>query len=73
MKNLQCIVCGTGTYQTHVEYAPDNGQIDKLNNFGLVVPVAMAEWTILACDGCGNVQLFRPDLRTMTVEPKTNS
>ena len=62
MSTHTCSICSTGTYHTHVEYDPETGPPDQLNNFGIVRPVAMSKWTIQVCDACGNVQLFRPDL-----------
>lgn len=62
MKSKPCLVCGAGVYVTYVEFGPDTGGIEALESFGLVKPHGIAEWTIKVCNGCGNVQVFRPDL-----------
>lgn len=50
-----CAFCKDGEYRS---IAADNAV--HVKNFGLI-PVAGAQWRILACRKCGNIQLFRPD------------
>ncbi len=61
----RCIFCAKWRYQVIVnglELSPQsaNGQAQSL--FGWASPKTTPLWLIMACDTCGNVQTFRPDL-----------
>jgi serine/threonine protein kinase len=57
----ECSYCGIGRYRVVVDYQQDvSGNATQVKNFGFS-PVGMSVWLILACDHCGNVQIFRPD------------
>ncbi len=58
-----CIYCGVGFYQTIVDESPETnrtGEYPELAQFGLR-GLQRSSWLILACDYCGNVQMFRLD------------
>lgn len=58
-----CMYCGVGIYQKVLEESPEinrDGQYPALEGFGLR-GLGKSSWLILACDHCGNVQVFRPD------------
>jgi serine/threonine protein kinase len=58
-----CSYCGIGFYQVVVEESPEKnktGEYPDLEVFGLR-GMQRSSWLILACDHCGNVQMFRPD------------
>jgi hypothetical protein len=68
-----CNYCGAGFYKTVVDEPENENSIPKLypktiNLFGLKQEEYnqrvswWPNWLILACDHCGNVQIFRPDL-----------
>lgn len=61
-----CNYCGVGSYQIVADFDPDGGHrlgFDEtsVQNFGLNL-VGSPVFLIMACDHCGNCQLFRPDL-----------
>jgi serine/threonine protein kinase len=65
----RCIFCGSGRYEVVVN-ALEGGARDAAQSlFGWASPSSPpAAWLILACNLCGNVQVFRPDLP----EPKSS-
>jgi serine/threonine protein kinase len=58
-----CMYCGVGLYQKVLDESPETnyaGQYPELERFGLR-GIGKSSWLIMACDYCGNVQVFRPD------------
>jgi serine/threonine protein kinase len=58
-----CTYCGVGFYQKILDESPEtnrSGQYPELERFGLR-GIGKSSWLILACDYCGNVQVFRLD------------
>jgi serine/threonine protein kinase len=58
-----CIYCGIGFYRNVLDESPETnrtGQYPDLERFGLR-GIGNSSWLILACDYCGNVQIFRRD------------
>jgi serine/threonine protein kinase len=58
-----CIYCGVGFYQKVVDESPEvmhTGEYPQLSQFGFH-GIGKSSWLILACDYCGNVQVFRRD------------
>jgi serine/threonine protein kinase len=58
-----CIYCGVGFYQKVLDESPQknrSGQYPELERFGFR-GIGKSSWLILACDYCGNVQMFRRD------------
>lgn len=58
-----CIYCGVGFYQSVVDESPEmmrTGEYPQLSQFGFR-GLRKSSWLILACDYCGNVQVFRRD------------
>jgi len=58
----QCLYCAAGFYHPVAQYqlGDGGGAPDNIRNFGFQV-VGSPIWLILACENCGNVQIFRPD------------
>lgn len=62
----RCLFCAQGVYKVVVNGLSDgtaqaaNGEAQS--SFGWAVPGPYPAWLIMACDACGNVQVFRPDL-----------
>ena len=58
-----CLYCGGGTYQRAFSNFIDNNPEDSGFNFGIqLVNPRHHKWLVLACDNCGHLQWFRPDL-----------
>jgi serine/threonine protein kinase len=56
-----CMYCADGFYRPLADADSRAGaDLTPVTNFG-ITPVGAPDWIILACDKCGNVQLFRPD------------
>jgi serine/threonine protein kinase len=58
-----CTYCGLGSYQKILDESPETnrtGQYPELERFGLR-GIGKSSWLILACNYCGNVQVFRLD------------
>lgn len=58
-----CLYCGLGFDQRIVDESPETnktGEYPELSQFGLR-GLHRSSWLILACDYCGNVQMFRRD------------
>lgn len=60
-----CTYCGVGFYLIALEASQEtqgNNLVSSVKNFGFYGGINNPSWLILACDHCGNVQIFRPDL-----------
>ena len=61
----RCIFCAKGAYKIVVNALEANTQAERnkaQSNLGWAAPQPNARWLIMACDQCGNIQTFRPDL-----------
>lgn len=58
-----CMYCGVGFYQKVLDESPETnrtGEYPELARFGFH-GIGKSSWRIIACDYCGNVQVFRLD------------
>jgi len=58
-----CMYCGVGFYQKVLDESPETsrtGEYPELARFGFH-GIGKSSWLIMACDYCGNVQVFRLD------------
>jgi serine/threonine-protein kinase PpkA len=58
----QCNYCGRGVYKPVADTTSlnDRSGVPDVHNFGFEI-IGRPLWLILACNHCGNVQMFRPD------------
>lgn len=59
-----CSYCGLGFYQKVLDASRETKgtEVDSaVRNFGFYGGINDPVWLVLACDHCGNVQIFRPD------------
>jgi len=62
-----CTYCGVGNYQLVLDASRETQGVNltsSVQNFGFYGGINDPIWLVLACDHCGNIQAFRPDLAT---------